>query len=152
MLLTSLQDSPYECLGSQSQVWQPPPLAMFQVLGAQRSQCWPITLGRQWHWPLLRSQWQSPDDGQLEGSLPSRLQTHSVDCPVQLLTRACVPAKPLFFLTVMQLKSKPWWGGGGRWKSTGEFSPVLQLQPSLPSASTVIDGLRHALEDRRWVG
>lgn len=78
-LLTSLQDVPYECLGSQSQVWQLRPLAMFQVSGAQRSQCWPTTLGRQWHWPLLPSQWQSPDDGQLEGSLPSWLQTHSVD-------------------------------------------------------------------------
>ncbi len=77
--LTSLHEVPYECLGSQSQVWQPPPLAMFQVSGAQRSQCWPITFGRQRHWPLMRSQWQSADDGQLEGSLPSWLQTHSVD-------------------------------------------------------------------------
>lgn len=79
VVLASLQDVPCECLGSQSQVWQPWPLAMFQASGAQRSQCWPMTFGRQWHWPLLRSQWQSPDDGQLEGLLPSWLQTHSVD-------------------------------------------------------------------------
>ncbi len=79
VVLASLQNVPYECLGLQSQVWQPRPLAMFQVSDAQWSQCWPITFGRQWHWPLLWSQWQSPDDGQLEGSLPSWLQTHSVD-------------------------------------------------------------------------
>lgn len=74
--LTSLQDGPKEWAGSQSHGSHPVPLASCQVLGAQRSQFCPTTLGRHEHWPVVLSHWQS-EPLQWSRTVPRELQTHS---------------------------------------------------------------------------
>lgn len=64
-------------LGSQPQGSQPLPLARFQWLGAQWSHVRPMTLGRHWHWPVMRWQTQSPRSMHWLRSVPRKLHVHS---------------------------------------------------------------------------
>lgn len=75
--LASLQEEPNEWTASQSHFWQPVPLLMLQVSGAQRSQFWPSTFDLQGHWPLCWSHSHPSGEEQAHGNVPTGSHMHS---------------------------------------------------------------------------